>query len=165
IELRGPIPRHLRSSMGEWIFGCDICQDVCPWNRRAPTPVVEDLTSRMELATPDLLELLELDDEGFRRRFRNHPIKRTKRVGLLRNVAVAIGNVGGDSCVPVLARVLSHEPAALVRGHVAWALGNIGSQDAFDTLRAARNGEADRSVVEEIDEALARQSRLDDPDN
>ncbi|MEE3335805.1 MAG: tRNA epoxyqueuosine(34) reductase QueG [Candidatus Latescibacterota bacterium] len=165
IELLGPIPRHLRSSMGEWIFGCDICQDVCPWNRRAPTPVVEDLTSRMELATPDLLELLELDDEGFRRRFRNHPIKRTKRAGLLRNVAVAIGNVGGDSCVPVLARVLSHEPAALVRGHVAWALGNIGSQDAFDTLRAARNGEADRSVVEEIDAALARQSRLDDPDN
>ncbi len=154
IELRGPIPRHLRASMGEWIFGCDICQDVCPWNRRAPMPVVDDLMHRMELATPDLLELLELDEEGFRSRFRQHPIKRTKRRGLLRNVAVAIGNVGDERSVPVLIRVLQREPEALVRSHVAWALGHIGGEMAMSALQTAQASETDAQVLEEVEAAL-----------
>ncbi|MBT3341645.1 MAG: tRNA epoxyqueuosine(34) reductase QueG [Gemmatimonadetes bacterium] len=155
IELRGPIPRHLRSSMGDWIFGCDVCQQVCPWNGRAPSPRVEELSRRMELATPDLLSLMELDEVGFRDHFRQHPVKRTKRRGLLRNVAVALGNVGGTGALRVLARVLLNEPEALVRGHVAWALGHIGGEAARIALQKARPGEADGSVVEEIDAALA----------
>jgi epoxyqueuosine reductase len=154
IELRGPIPRSLRGSMGAWIFGCDICQDVCPWNRRAPSPIVEDLTRRMELATPDLLELLQLDEEGFRRHFRKHPVKRTKRSGLLRNVAVAIGNVGDERTVPILAQVLDQEPDPLVRGHVAWALGHIGGGMALAKLQAARATEIDLDVLEEVDAAI-----------
>ncbi|MBT4096590.1 MAG: tRNA epoxyqueuosine(34) reductase QueG [Gemmatimonadetes bacterium] len=154
IELRGPIPRSLRSSMGAWIFGCDICQDVCPWNRRAPSPIVEDLHRRLELATPDLLELLQLDEEGFRHHFRKHPVKRTKRSGLLRNVAVAIGNVGDERAVPILTQVLAREPDPLVRGHVAWALGHIGGAMAMAKLQAARATEVDTDVLQEIDAAI-----------
>ncbi len=94
IEKRGPIPEPLRALMGRQVFGCDICQDVCPWNRRAPVSEDAELAVRAELVNPALAWLAELDAESFRRLFRQSPVQRTKLSGLLRNVAIAMGNSG-----------------------------------------------------------------------
>ncbi len=106
--------------MGNWIFGCDICQEVCPWNGDA---------TRAAAVEPDLMpalgELIALDDDGFRRRYGRTAIRRTKRRGLLRNAAIALGNSGNPAAVPILAAVLANEPEALVRAHAAWALGRL----------------------------------------
>ncbi len=101
IELKGPIPRELRPQLGNRIFGCDVCQDVCPWNRRFARPTSDRVfLTRPGNSAPSLLELMMLDDEGFRQRFRKSPIKRAKRRGLLRNVAVALGNWGDPAGCP-----------------------------------------------------------------
>ena len=147
IELRGAIPVELRAKLGNWIFGCDICQEVCPWNSEA-TELVND-----ELA-PRLPELMHLDEEGFRRRFGVSAIKRAKRRGLLRNVAVALGNSGNRDAVAVLARALESEPEALVRAHVAWALGRLGGPAARRALERQRICEDDPSVRGEVADAL-----------
>jgi epoxyqueuosine reductase len=153
IELRGPIPRELRPLMGDWVFGCDICQEVCPVNRKSQPGLEPAFRQRHDFAAPQLIPLLDLDDEGFRERFRNSPIKRAKRIGLQRNVCVALGNIGDPSAVPALARALrSAEP--LVRMHAAWALGRIGGQEASDALQAALACESDAAVIEEIELAL-----------
>ena len=102
IEKRGPIPEPLRSQMGRQVFGCDICQDVCPWNRRAPLSGDADLAVRTELVNPALAWLAELDAEGFRHWFRRSPVERTKLAGLLRNTAIAMGNSGLASYLPRL---------------------------------------------------------------
>lgn len=154
IELKGPIPHELRPLMGNHIYGCDVCQEVCPWNikfgRFASTDVLQ---ARDDRVAPLLLELIALDDEGFRERFRGSPIKRTRRRGLLRNVAVALGNWGDARAVPALVRALDdHEP--LIRGHVAWALGRIGGADARLALGRRYATEADGWVREEIESAL-----------
>lgn len=154
IELKGPIPRELRPLMGNHIYGCDICQAVCPWNVRwgqfGREPAFQP---RPGVVAPELLELMALDDAGFRERFRGSPIKRTKRRGLLRNVAVALGNWGDTQAVPVLARALAdHEP--LIRGHAAWALGRIGGTEAHAALSARRALEDDAWVAEELALAL-----------
>jgi epoxyqueuosine reductase len=150
IEHRGPLPYEMRSRLGNWIFGCDVCQEVCPWNddRAAATPINEALM-------PSLSDLMMLDDDGFRRRFARSAIKRTKRRGLLRNAAVVLGNSGNREAIPVLARTLSDEPEALVRAHAAWALGELGGSAARRTLETARAQESDQSVVDEITLALA----------
>jgi len=121
IELRGAIPEKLRAPMGRHAFGCDICQDVCPWNsrRRHHGPAAFD--AREGLAAPDLDELAALDAEGFARRFRRSAVKRAKRRGLLRNVAVAIGNSGDGSKRPILERLLKDNDE-LVQEHARWAL-------------------------------------------
>src|ERR1700730_1227853 len=105
IEHRGPISPELRPKLGNWIFGCDICQEVCPWNddAAAATPPCDELM-------PSLPELMALDDEGFRRRFGKSAIKRTKRRGLLRNAAIALGNSENPAAIPILARTLAEEP-------------------------------------------------------
>ena len=127
IELRGPIPRELRPLVADWVFGCDICQDVCPVNRDAERGIEPAFEQRHDFGAPALLPLLELDDDAFRERFRNSPVKRAKRIGLQRNVCVALGNIGDRSAVPSLARSLTRaEP--LVRSHAAWALGRIGGR-------------------------------------
>src|SRR5271156_4524562 len=102
IEKRGPIPEPLRSQMGRQVFGCDICQDVCPWNRRAPLSGDADLAVRTELVNPALAWLAELDAEGFRSWFRHSPVQRAKLAGLLRNTAIAMGNSGLASYLPKL---------------------------------------------------------------
>jgi epoxyqueuosine reductase len=102
IEKRGPIPEPLRSQMGRQVFGCDICQDVCPWNRRAPLSGDAELAVRTELVNPALTWLAELDAEGFRNWFRQSPVERAKLAGLLRNVAIAMGNSGLASYLPKL---------------------------------------------------------------
>ena len=148
IELRGPIPVELRRKLGNWIFGCDICQEVCPWNGAETGPVNDELA-------PRLPELMNLDGEGFRRRFRASAIKRAKRRGLLRNVAVALGNSANREAVAALAPALETEPEALVRAHVAWALGRLGGAAARRALEKRRIREADLSVRGELADALA----------
>ena len=153
IELRGPIPREVRPLIGDWVFGCDICQDVCPVNRETTASLEPAFQQRHDFAAPELVPLLELDDDGFRERFRNSPVKRAKRVGLQRNVCVALGNIRDPRAVPALETVLNTaEP--LVRMHAAWALGRIGGAQAEDALRSALAGEADPEVLEEIEAAL-----------
>jgi epoxyqueuosine reductase len=150
IELKGPIPRELRSLIGNRIFGCDICQQVCPWNRRFARPTAEPaFQPRPDGMAPRLLDLFALDDEGFRRRFRYSPVKRSKRRGLLRNVAVALGNWGEPIAVPALARALD-DAEPLIRGHAAWALGCIATAGARRALSRTLTTEADGWVREEL---------------
>jgi epoxyqueuosine reductase len=121
IEVREAIPEERRAGVGRHVFGCDICQDVCPWNRRRrhrASPVFEP---RPGLLAPDLAELAALDPEAFRERFRKSPLKRAKRRGLLRNVAVALGNARDPAHRPVLERLTADEDA-VVREHARWAL-------------------------------------------
>jgi epoxyqueuosine reductase len=153
IELRGSIPRHLRPLMGTHIFGCDICQAVCPWNRKAPESREAAFLPRAGYAAPELLPLLSLSEEEFRVRFRGSPIKRTKRRGLLRNVAVALGNLQDPRAIPALASAL-HDAESLIRGHAAWALGRIGGVAARGVLHAALATEHDPEVGDEISAAL-----------
>ncbi len=151
IENRGPIPRALRAQMGDWIFGCDLCQEACPVNdREEPRFLAEFGASDEEAAFPDLVELLALSEPEFRERFAGRPILRAKYAGLLRNACVALGNLGAPEAARPLARALEH-PDALVRGHAAWALGRLGS---FDPLRARLPREHDVWVREEITVAL-----------
>ena len=158
IENRGPIPRELRPLIGDWIFGCDICQDVCPVNRKAQvgaayTELTRDAENR---ARPELIELLTLDDDGFRERFRQSAVLRAKPEGMRRNVCVALGNIADPDTVAPLTRVLREDPSPIVRGHAAWALGCIGTEEAVAALLEALEAEADTSVQEEI--ALASRS-------
>ncbi len=190
IELRGSIPLELRPLMGNLIFGCDICQEVCPVNklveRRLAMPerteaqrlpvtnikrksTIQDTNAtipqlnfhphdefrpRLTVGScPELIPLLSLTEEQFRERFRRSPIKRTKRRGLLRNVCVALGNIGDPQAVPALIGAL-HDEEALVRGHAAWALGRIGGEQALKALHEALDSEQDREVQKEIKYAL-----------
>jgi epoxyqueuosine reductase len=121
IELKGPIPEAQRGGMGRHAFGCDICQDVCPWNRKRRRRGPAALEARPGLQAPELSELAGLDAAGFAERFRRSPVKRARRRGLLRNVAVALGNAGDPSGRPALER-LAHDDDPLVREHAAWAL-------------------------------------------
>jgi epoxyqueuosine reductase len=157
VELKGAIPRDLRPAMGAWIFGCDLCQEVCPWNRR-PASRDPGATVEPETAQPALIELLELDQKGFKARFGQTPMERARRRGLRRNVAVALGNAGDRGAVPALARAL-HDEEPLVRGHAAWALGRLGGPLARQALEQARANEAYPSVAEEIGLALAEAPR------
>jgi epoxyqueuosine reductase len=124
IELKGPIPVELRPAIGTRIFGCDACLEVCPWNRFARVGRLMQAHARADLQMPALLELLELDEGGFRARFRGTPLARTKRRGLVRNVAVALGNLGHPEALPALDRV-ARDGDGLVAEHAAWAAERI----------------------------------------
>ena len=120
IENKGPVPRSLRLSLGNWIFGCDICQQVCPWNQRfAQSESDPAFMPRPGLPAPDLIQEMGLTQEQFNNKFKGSPVKRAKRRGYLRNVAVALGNCAGPESVPILARALLSDPEPLVRGHAA----------------------------------------------
>jgi epoxyqueuosine reductase len=160
IELKGAIPPDLRPRLGNRIFGCDICQEVCPWNERFAGPTSEaaylsttpvDGSSLITLAE----RLLSMTAKGFQREFAASPLSRAGRRGLLRNVCVALGNWGSERAVAVLVRALSdHQP--LVRGHAAWSLGRIGSERGRVALEAAAATESDAWVTREIGQALGR---------
>ena len=172
IENRGPIPREFRPQMLDWVFGCDICQDVCPVNRKAlpgnsplwkedqiPTGLTRNGRKAGDapgggLGSLDLVELLQISEEEFRRRFKGSPILRAKRVGLQRNACVALGNLADPASVAALCQALA-EGEPLVRGHAAWALGRIGTPEARRALDEALSQERDSEVLEEIDAALA----------
>jgi epoxyqueuosine reductase len=160
IELRGPIPRELRPFIGNRVFGCDICQEVCPWNRGVPTTKEPRLEPREGTTGPELIELLGLTEDRFKQRFGDTPIARTKRRGFLRNVAVALGNWGAPSVVPPLIRALDDEEP-LVRGHAAWALGRAGGPTAHRGLEDRLRLEEDDWVQSEIRQALASMSQAD----
>src|SRR3984957_13007608 len=102
IEKKGPIAEELREPMGRQVFGCDICQDVCPWNRRAPIAVTAGMEPRLDLVNPELAALAQLDSSGFKRRFKGSPPERTGRKRLHRNVAIAMGNSGEAQFLPQL---------------------------------------------------------------
>ena len=153
IELRGSIPRELRPLLGTHIFGCDICQAVCPWNRQAPESSEAAFLPRAGFAAPELVPLLRLSDEEFRARFHGSPISRAKRRGLLRNVAVALGNLRDLRAVPALQAAL-YEAEPLIRSHAAWALGRLGGGEARQALQAVLSTERDGDVREEITLAL-----------
>ena len=160
IELKGSIPIELRSLVGDWVFGCDICQDVCPVNRKAEsgkTAISGDFKQRPGFATPDLLALLELDQKTFSRIYKNSPVKRAKRIGLQRNACVALGNNGDSSAVQPLIKALKGSES-LIRGHAAWALGKFaesGDCKALEALQSARDKENDDDVLFEIKLALS----------
>lgn len=128
IELKEDIPADLRALMGDWVFGCDVCQQVCPWNRFAPAgdPVFEGLTPLRTLT-----EELVLTPEAFNHTFKDSPVKRAKRRGYLRNVSVALGNCGDESALPALEAALD-DPEPLVREHAAWAIKNIQEKQDAD---------------------------------
>lgn len=130
IELKDDIPVELREGMGDHIYGCDICQDVCPWNRKAPVSLEPAFQPRPGLFDPDLEELAQLTPEAFREKFHGSPIKRTKRRGLLRNIAVAMGNSGDARFIPMLEQLLAEEP--VVARHAGWALDKL-RQEPEDT--------------------------------
>jgi epoxyqueuosine reductase len=153
IELKGWIPRHLRPLIGNHIFGCDICQEVCPYNVKAQPSVEGAFQPRKGLHAPELIGLLSLSEAEFRCRFRGSPVLRAKRRGFLRNVAVALGNMRLPAAVPGLAAALrDHE--VLVRGHAAWALGRIGGADAARALEEALARETEPEVRDEIEQAI-----------
>jgi epoxyqueuosine reductase len=128
IELKGTIPLELRPLIGNRIYGCDDCLAACPWNKFAVASRDAAVQPKAELGSPDLCELLTIGDDEFKMRFANSPILRTKRRGLLRNVCVALGNIGGRSVLPVLQRATSdHEP--LIAEHAAWAIEQINQRE------------------------------------
>jgi epoxyqueuosine reductase len=124
IELKGAIPPELRPGMGDWLFGCDICQEVCPWNRRAPLATEPALQPRADLEAIDPVELLTLSEEEFRHRFRGTALMRPKRRGLLRNACIILGNRGDPAALPALQRALA-DSEPLVRDAAAWAIERI----------------------------------------
>jgi epoxyqueuosine reductase len=149
IENKGPIPPDLRPLLGEWVFGCDVCQQVCPWNRFAAQEGYPAFASRPGFLPEDLGEELSLTPERFNRKFKGAPIKRSKRRGYLRNVAVALGGRRRVEDIPALAQALK-DAEPLIRQHAAWALGEIGGEDAFASLEKALDAEQDPKVIQEI---------------
>jgi epoxyqueuosine reductase len=151
IEHRSAIDPALRAHLGPWIFGCDVCQEVCPWNASA---AARDDDGTLAWLSPFLPDLLALDEAGFRARFGRTPVARAKRRGLLRNVAVALGNTGNRAALPALRRALD-DPEPLVRGHAAWAIGALGGPDARAALERHARREPEASVLTEVRAALA----------
>lgn len=154
IELRGRIPRALRPLIGNRVFGCDDCQDVCPWNRFAARTPFAELLPRAGTQAPPLLSLIHLGTEQFRLRFAGMAILRAGRDGFVRNVAVALGNARSHRAVDALS-ISVRDESALVRAHAAWALGRIGGTTARQILAAAFAAEDAPEVREEIGLALA----------
>jgi epoxyqueuosine reductase len=131
IELRGPVPEPLRDRLGDWLFGCDVCQDVCPWNRKAPPGAEPALQPRADLVAVDPMELLGLSEVEFRHRFRGTALVRAKRRGLLRNAAIVLGNRRDPVALPALRRALD-DPEPLVREAARWAIERILDQSMRD---------------------------------
>ncbi|HYM49312.1 MAG TPA: tRNA epoxyqueuosine(34) reductase QueG [Candidatus Limnocylindrales bacterium] len=157
IEHRGVIPLEIRPLIGDWVFGCDLCQEVCPINaypRRAdPDPVALAAYRALQDPRPLLEDILRLDDVTFRDRYRGTAVWRARRPGLVRNACVALGNIGDRGSVPALGGALQ-DVDPLVRGHAAWALGRLGGPSARHHLEAALSAERDPWVVDECEGAL-----------
>ena len=165
IESRQAIPRRLRGLFGNRIFGCDICQEVCPWNQRLAvrTPLLQGLAAQQERVAPRLLEGFErkmpywLEPRAFSERWRRSPLKRAKRAGMLRNVCVALGNWADPAVFPGLDAAADDE-TALARGHAGWALGELlrrnNDERAAARLHSLLAHETDPWVREEIGLAL-----------
>ncbi len=155
IEHRGPIPIELRAGVGDWLFGCDVCQEVCPWNhkRSRSTKRADD-----SMDSIDLYQLFDLTDDQFRRRFRRTPLWRSKRRGILRNAAIVLGNQARPRHLTTLNKGLwDAEP--IVRGASAWAIGQIASATSIEMLQRRLPLEGDELVRQEIHQAMDWLSR------
>ncbi len=151
IEHKGWIDPALRPLMGNWVYGCDVCQDVCPWQRfTLPTNESAFVPVDTDHIAPSLLDLLQIDDARFKQQFAGSPIIRIKRDRLVRNACIAAGNWGDESAVPHLIRLLD-DPSPLVRGHAAWGLHRIMGADAMPYLSNMRGRESDTEVQSELD--------------
>jgi epoxyqueuosine reductase len=135
IELKGAIPEEFRRAIGNRIYGCDDCLAVCPWNKFAREGNLMKSHARKDLESPDLIELLSLDEKNFKSRFANSPVLRTKRRGFLRNVCVALGNVGDDSALPALEKS-AHDSEPLIAEHARWAISEIESRRKTEMKRS-----------------------------
>ena len=153
IESRQPIPHELRGSLGDWLFGCDVCQEVCPWNHHAPLADEDRFRPLRGQMTLELTELFELDEAAFRARFRHTPLWRPKRRGLLRNAAIVLGNQVPPGAESALIRGLNDEES-LIRGASAWALGRYETIAAHSALLDRLHRETDPEVRSEIEAAL-----------
>lgn len=157
IELKGAIPAALRPLMGNWVFGCDICQQVCPWNRRSALSEWEPVYDpRPQLPFSDLVQELTLSPAEFNQKFYRNPIRRTKRRGYLRNVAVALANQAKmnpqllSTAVVALSHALLSEAEPLIRGHAAWGLAQLDDRAARQALCKAMDIEKDSYVLSEL---------------
>jgi len=153
IELRDQMPAELRHGVGDWLFGCDVCQEVCPWNRFAPLSREAGFEPLESMNPVALAELFGLNDEEFRRRFRRTPLWRPHRRGLLRNAAIVLGNQRDASAIDALGRGLN-DAEPVVRGACAWALAMIGTAAASKLLAGRSAIETDSEVQDEIGAAL-----------
>jgi len=164
IESSGPIPRDLRPLIGARVFGCDVCQDVCPFNASAEgKPSAPELAPRSTLSAPDLIGLLELGSARYRQLVKQTALRRTHRAQLARNAAVALGNSKDARAVIPLARAVAAHTSGLVRGHAAWALGEIGAaarEHSLQVLSCAVEHDSDPFVREEAALALSRLNAL-----
>jgi epoxyqueuosine reductase len=155
IELRGSIPQDMRGQMGDWVFGCDMCQDICPYTNAAlPEDDPEFRPKSIDHAYPPLEWLLTMTEEEFRREFSGTAVMRAKWPGLARNAAVALGNTGSAEHLDVLERTVSRHPEPLVRGHAVWAMGRIDRAASTKALKNLRARETDPEVIAEIDSVL-----------
>jgi epoxyqueuosine reductase len=155
IELRGSIPRDIRSKMRDWVFGCDMCQDICPYTGAAkPQQEPSFLPRSIDHAYPSLHWLLRMDEAEFRREFSGTAVMRAKWQGMARNAAVAIGNIGSDEDLTVLEETVATHPVPEVRGHAAWAMATINLAIAVDPLKRLRDRESAPEVIDEIDAAI-----------
>ena len=153
IELKGVIPVEFRKAIGNRIYGCDDCQIVCPWNSYAVRTDEPDFQQKQD--TLKLIELIQINQEMFSRRFKGSPIKRIKRRGLLRNVAVALGNSGNKQAIPILLKVLDDEEP-LIRAHVVWALGELAGPEVLPAIREKLNNESEKIVLAELERVVVR---------
>jgi epoxyqueuosine reductase len=154
IELRGEIPSELRDQVGGWLFGCDICQQICPWNIRFSRRTAEpSFQVRPFFQAAELGDYLTMDDETYRHVFKGSPLKRAKRGGLVRNAAVAAGNQPRERWLaPLMQTLQDAEPS--VRQHAAWAIGKLSTEQAKQALRERLDIEDDETVLAEIRAAL-----------
>ena len=139
IEHKGAIPDESAGDLDGWAFGCDVCQDVCPWNRKAPPGREPALDARPGAAAPDLIDWLAADPAEFRAALKGTALARAKRTGLLRNAALVLGGRRAAEAVPALAGRLRGDADPVVRGAAAWALGRIGTAEALRALESARD--------------------------
>jgi len=150
IENRGVIPRELREPMGNWLFGCDVCQDVCPWNRFGEPSPEAAFQTEASYDPVDLLELISIDEATFRSRFRKTPMWRARRRGLIRNAAIVLGNSRDCRAIEPLERLCT-DPEPLIRGAVYWALAQISMTACLEAIAEHGDQESDQTVREEID--------------
>ena len=155
IELRERIPDDLRAGIGDWLFGCDVCQEVCPWNRKAPQVDAPEFRPGADTNPVDLIELFGMTDEQFRRRFRRTPLWRSKRRGILRNAAIVLGNQRPPQSIDALVTGLN-DAEPLVREACAWALGQFGDEQAERILSSHSASERDATVQTALRQALLR---------
>ncbi|UCF60512.1 MAG: tRNA epoxyqueuosine(34) reductase QueG [Anaerolineaceae bacterium] len=155
IEHKDFVPHELREKIGDWLFGCDICQQVCPWNRFSLPTKDPAFQTRAFLKPPDIESFLNLAPDSWVDPLRDSPLLRPRRRGLVRNAAIVAGNHRDPTAIPHLIELLMHDREHLIRGHAAWALGQIGGKNAKIALKEVKQSETDPIILAEIEAALS----------